>query len=124
MTIGTDITEVSRIKKIVETHPQFISRIYTTAEIRYCRQKRNSYQHFAARFAAKESVMKAVGAGWLQGLQWKDIEIVNLPSGEPRINAYGSLKKLMVQKGIKSFLVSLSHCKDYATAMVVAKELS
>jgi holo-[acyl-carrier protein] synthase len=121
MSIGTDITEVSRIKEMIHRHPQFISRVYTPSEIQYCQSKRNSYQHFAARFAAKESVMKAVGKGWLQGVQWKNIEIINLPSGEPRVNAYGFLQELMKQKGITSFVVSLSHCKEYAIATVIAK---
>lgn len=121
MTIGTDITEVKRIEQLVNTHAQFVTRVFTPREIAYCDQKKNKYEHFAARFAAKESVMKAVGKGWLQGLRWTDIEIINLPSGEPRVNAYGTLKEVMVQKNITSLSVSLSHCKNYAVAMVVAQ---
>jgi holo-[acyl-carrier protein] synthase len=121
MTIGTDIAEVDRIKKLLSTHGDFISRVFTKQEIEYCQGKKNKYQHFAARFAAKESVMKAVGKGWLQGLNWTDIEVINLPSGEPRINPRGALKKLMKKIKITSFMVSLSHCKEYAIAMVVAQ---
>jgi holo-[acyl-carrier protein] synthase len=121
MTIGTDITEVTRIKKLLTAHGDFISRVFTEQEIAYCQRKKNKYQHFAARFAAKESVMKAIGRGWLQGINWTDIEVVNLPSGEPRINARGALKKLMKQKKITSFTVSLSHAKEYAIAMVIAQ---
>ena len=121
MFIGTDITEIKRIRRIVHTHAQFVSRIFTPREIAYCDQKKNKYEHFAARFAAKESVMKAVGKGWLQGLSWTDIEIINLPSGEPFINPRGTLIEIMKQKNITSFSVSLSHCKDYAIAMVIAR---
>jgi holo-[acyl-carrier protein] synthase len=121
MTIGTDITEVSRIKKLAETHADFISRIFTAREIKYCEGKKNKYQHFAARFAAKESVMKAVGRGWLQGINWTDIEVINHASGEPCINASGTLKTLMEEKHITSFSVSLSHCKEYAIAAVIAR---
>lgn len=122
MTVGTDITEVARIKKMVQTHPQFISTVFTEKEIAYCQGKRNKCQHFAARFAAKESVMKAVGRGWLQGIQWTDIETVTLPTGEPKIEAHGTLKKVMKEKGIRSFAVSLSHCKEYAIATVIAMQ--
>lgn len=121
MTIGTDITEVSRIKKLAETHADFLPRIFTQRELEYCLSKKNKYQHLAARFAAKESIMKAVGTGWLQGINWTDIEVINLPSGEPAIKAYGSLQTLMKQKQISAFSVSLSHCKNYAIAMVVAR---
>jgi holo-[acyl-carrier protein] synthase len=121
MTIGTDITDVSRIRKLAETHAEFLSRIFTERELAYCEHKKNKYQHLAARFAAKESVMKAVGRGWLQGLNWTDIEVVNLPSGAPAINAYGTLRALMEQQHITAFAVSLSHCKEYAIATVIAR---
>lgn len=120
MTVGTDITEVERIQKIIEAHPEFIATVFTEHEIAYCQRKKNKYQHFAARFAAKESVMKAVGKGWLQGLQWTDIEVEALPSGEPKIKARGTLLRAMDEKKITSFAVSLSHCKAYALATVIA----
>jgi holo-[acyl-carrier protein] synthase len=121
MRIGTDIVAVSRIKKLLTTHSESTGRIFTKNEIEYCRQKKNTYEHFAARFAAKESVMKAVGKGWLQGLNWTDIEVINLPSGAPCICPHGTLKRLMQQAHISSFLLSLSHCKEYAIAMVIAQ---
>jgi holo-[acyl-carrier protein] synthase len=121
MMVGTDITEVGRIKRLVTTHSDFLTRVFTAGEIAYCAAKKNQYQHFAARFAAKESVMKAVGRGWLQGLEWTDIEVVNLPSGEPQINARGSLLKVMRERNITSFSLSLSHCTAYAIATVIAR---
>ncbi len=118
--VGTDITEVGRIKEMAETHPQFVPAVFTEGEIAYCRQKRNSPEHFAARFAAKESVMKAVGKGWLQGLEWTDIEVVHLPGGAPAIKPHDTLEKAMREKGIASFAVSLSHSRQYAVATVIA----
>ena len=72
--------------------------------------------HFAARFAAKESVLKALGVGWGQGIKWTDIEVVNDPNGRPRINAYGGVKRLMEQRKITEILISLSHISRYAIA--------
>ncbi|MEI6125291.1 MAG: holo-ACP synthase [Pseudomonadota bacterium] len=120
MTVGTDITEVERIQKIITAHPEFISTVFTGGEIAYCQRKKNKYQHFAARFAAKESVMKAIGKGWLQGIQWTDIEVETLSSGEPAIKAHGTLLRAMEEKKITSLAVSLSHCRAYALAFVVA----
>jgi holo-[acyl-carrier protein] synthase len=122
MTIGTDITEVDRIQRLIEAHPRFVTTVFTEREIAYCQQKRNRYQHFAARFAAKESVMKVIGKGWLQGIEWTDIEVVSLPSGKPEIRAHASLQRAMQQQGIASFAVSLSHCKSYAIAAVIARD--
>ena len=116
MGIGIDIVEVSRIEQVAREHEQFLTRVYTDHEITYCTKKKNKYQHFAARFAAKESVLKALGVGWGRDIKWTDVEVVNDPLGRPQINAYGGVKKLMEQKGISEILVSLSHVSDYAVA--------
>jgi len=121
MSIGTDITEVERLQRLMEEHPQFAPTVFTQDEIAYCRRKRNRYQHFAARFAAKESVMKAIGRGWLQGIAWTDIEVVALPSGKPAIRPHASLVQAMREQGIAAFEVSLSHCHHYAVAVVQAR---
>ncbi len=114
--IGIDIAEVDRIEKLAEKHEQFLTRVYTEREIGYCNKKRNKYQHFAARFAAKESVLKALGEGWSQEIKWTDIEVVNESSGRPRINTYGTVKRLVEQKGVKEILISLTHTSRYAIA--------
>ncbi len=119
MTLGTDITDVARIRRMFEEHPGFAAAVFTEHEIAYCLKKRNKYQHFAARFAVKESVMKAVGRGWLQGLEWKDIETVSLPSGRPEIRAHRTLLQAMRENRITAFAVSISHCSDYAVATVI-----
>ena len=116
MGIGIDITEVSRIESLAEQHEKFLTRVYTELEITYCNRKKNKYQHFAARFAAKESVLKALGVGWSQEIKWTDIEVVNAPNGRPRINTYGAVKSIMEQKKVKEIIVSLSHTSNYAIA--------
>ena len=116
MGIGIDITEVSRIESLAEQHAKFLTRVYTEREITYCNRKKNKYQHFAARFAAKESVLKARGVGWSQEIKWTDIEVVNEPNGRPRINTYGAVKNIMEQKKVKEIIVSLSHTSSYAIA--------
>ncbi len=120
MLVGTDITEVGRIRELMDRHPEFGSTVFTPQEITYCESKRHKYEHYAARFSVKESVMKAVGRGWLQGLEWTDIEVARRASGEPSIAARGSLLGAMQQAGISRFAVSLSHCSTHATAVVIA----
>lgn len=121
MSIGTDITDVGRIRHLVQEHPQFLATVFTEGEIAYCLSKRNRYEHLAARFAAKESVMKAIGKGWLQGIAWTDIEVVTRPSGKPEIRPHGTLLRAMEEQGISGFDVSLSHCRQYAIAVVIAR---
>lgn len=116
MGIGIDIAEVDRIEQLAEEHEQFLTRVYTEPEINYCIRKRNKYQHFAARFAAKESVLKALGVGWSQEVKWTDIEVVNAPNGKPMVNTYGGVRRIMEQKGVKEILLSLSHTSHYAIA--------
>jgi holo-[acyl-carrier protein] synthase len=116
MGIGIDIVEVQRIQQLAEEHEAFLTRVYTESEIRYCSAKKNRHQHFAARFAAKESVLKALGVGWARDVRWTDIEVVNDALGRPRINTYGEVKRLMEEKNISEILVSLSHTSGYAIA--------
>ena len=116
MAIGIDITEVSRIESLAEQHEQFLTRVYTEKEISYCNRKKNKYQHFAARFAAKESVLKALGVGWSREIKWTDIEVVNDSHGRPHINTYGAVRKMVEQRNVKEILVSLSHISHYAIA--------
>lgn len=120
MRVGTDITEVRRICELMDRHPEFGPAVFTSRERAYCESKRHACEHYAARFAVKESVMKAVGRGWLQGIEWTDIEVARRGSGEPFIEARGSLLAAMQLLGIGGFAVSLSHCKTHATAVVIA----
>lgn len=118
ITCGTDIIEINRIKdSIEELGDSFINRIYTKIEIQYCESKKNQkYQHYAARFAAKEAVFKAISHELISkyDIEWKDIEVVNDESGKPGVKIYKRLANL------QNIDISISHCKEYATAMLVA----
>ena len=115
---GVDIIEIDRVKKsIEETDGKFCERVYTQKEIEYCESKKaQKYQHYAARFAGKEAVFKAISAD-LQSkydISWQDIEILNDESGRPYVNMP---EKYM--QDVESIDLSMSHCKEYAVANVV-----
>jgi holo-[acyl-carrier protein] synthase len=121
--IGTDITECLRIAQMIERHGElFITRVYTADEIRYCQSRKQSTQHFAGRWAAKEAVLKAVGTGWRRGIGWRDVEIRNLPGGKPLVSLHGGLRDVADELGIGQILISISHCRSHATAYALALE--
>ena len=115
---GTDIIEIDRIKQSIENlGDAFLNRVFTENEIKYCESKNNQkYQHYAARFTAKEAVFKAVSSNLKDkySITWKDIEVCNNEQGKPYINLYGINQELF-----ESIDISISHCKEYATANVV-----
>jgi len=119
--VGTDITECLRIAQMIERHGEyFVDRVYTPAEIEYCRSRRMATQHFAGRWAAKEAVLKALGTGWRRGISWRDIEVTNGPGGRPQAALQGGTREIAEQLGIRCILVSISHCRSHATAYAVA----
>lgn len=122
--VGIDIVEIKRIKRAIErSGDAFINRIFTDKEIEYCKKQRNPYQHFAARFAAKESVLKAFGLGW-NSMPWKTMEIVNDEFQKPRVILYGKFEELMKEKRVDKIHCSLSHFGEYAVAIVIAESHS
>lgn len=115
--IGVDILEIERIQhSIDQLGNNFLERIFTTEEIRYCQSKHNAGQHFAARFAAKEAVSKALATGWRGDFAWKDVEIMNDALGQPHVTLYGKLKETLAGASI---FVSLSHSRSHVVAMVI-----
>ena len=119
--VGTDITDCLRIAQMIERHGElFVGRVYTPAEIEYCRSRRMATQHFAGRWAAKEAVLKALGTGWRRGISWRDIEVINGPGGRPRTTLRGGSLEVAERLGIRCVLVSISHCRTHATAYAVA----
>jgi len=119
--IGTDITECLRIARMIERHGElFINRVYTPEEIRYCQNRKQSTQHFAGRWAAKEAIMKALGTGWRRGIAWRDIEVRSEPGGQPVVGVRGGVKEVVEQLGVARILVSISHCRTHATAYAIA----
>ena len=115
---GTDIIEISRIKDSIENiGEKFLERVYTKNEIQYCESKKaQKYQHYAARFAAKEAAFKAISEELNDkyAVCWKDFEVVNDKNGRPILNIIG-----VNSKNIESIDLSISHCKEYAVANVV-----
>ena len=117
---GIDIAEVPRIKQSIERFgDRFLQRIYTAGEIRYCDSKANRVERYAARFAAKEAAMKALGTGWGHGVRWRDCEVVRLPGGRPAIAFHGKAGEIAARLGVKNAALSLSHTSEQAIAQVI-----
>ena len=106
---------------MVEEHGElFLTRVYTSHEIRYCQARKRWKEHFAGRWAAKEAIMKCLGTGWQRGLAWTDMEIRNDGNGQPRVHLCGAAKDIAQRLGVADILVSISHCRAYATAHAIA----
>jgi holo-[acyl-carrier protein] synthase len=119
--LGTDIVECLRIAQMIERHGElFIGRVYTAHEIEYCSSRKSATQHFAGRWAAKEAVLKAMGTGWIRGITWKDVEIRSQPGRRPTIALAGGARDVCEQLGVAQMLISISHCRHYATACALA----
>jgi len=119
--IGTDITECTRIEKMLQKHgAHFLEHVFTEWEICYSSSRKRASEHFAGRWAAKEAVLKAFGTGWIGGISWKDIEVVNEIGGRPRITLHGGAQKIANQLRITEIQISISHCSSHAIAYAVA----
>ena len=117
---GVDICEVPRIEaSVVRFGSRFLERIFTAREIAYADRKANRFERYAARFAAKEAGMKALGTGWTGGITWHDFEVVNLPSGRPTLTFHGRAAEVAAKLGVRSVALSLTHTKEQALAMVI-----
>jgi len=117
---GIDIAEVPRIRQTIERFgSRFLERIYTAGEIRYCDTKANRIERYAARFAAKEAAMKALGTGWNHGVRWRDCEVVRQPGGRPTILFHGKAGEFAAKLGVKNAALSLSHTAEQAIAQVI-----
>ena len=118
--IGTDLAEVARIRRSIENYgDRFLHRIYTERERAYASRKANAAERFAARFAAKEAGMKAIGTGLRRGVTWKDFEVVNEPSGRPTLKLTGVAKQIAERLGVEQISLSLTHTAEMAFAVVV-----
>ncbi len=119
--IGTDIIECSRITQMIDKHGDvFLRRVYTEEEIEYCSGRKAAHQHYAGRWAAKEAALKALGTGWAQGIQWTEVEVINQQGGKPIMVLSGKALEISSQQGILEMMISISHCKQYATAYATA----
>ena len=112
--VGIDIIEIDRVADVIARHgDRFLQRVYTADEIAHCRGR---ISELAARFAAKEAVMKMLGTGWRGGVEWTDIETLPDPLGKPLVALHGATAKLAESLGITHVLVSISHAGEYAIA--------
>ena len=119
--IGTDIIECPRIGKMIEHHGElFLRRVYSEREIRYCQARKHAIEHFAGRWAAKEAILKAIGTGRSHGIAWTNIEVRTGVDGRPQVLVCGTAREIMLERGIADVLVSISHCRTYATAYAMA----
>lgn len=117
---GVDLAEVGRIRLAIERYgARFVQRIYTPREIAYVERKANKYERYAARFAAKEAGMKAIGTGWRGGVRWQDFEVTNLPSGKPTLAFHGVAAAVAARLGVKNVALSLTHTSETGMAHVI-----
>lgn len=117
---GVDIVEIFRMKDAIDKWgDNFLNKIFTPREIKYANSRRFSHQHLAARFAAKEAVVKAFGEPRKFPIRWTDVEVLNDKEGKPVIEFYGDALKMKKKKKIRDIIVSMSHSKNYAIANVI-----
>ncbi|MEO0587191.1 MAG: holo-ACP synthase [Planctomycetota bacterium] len=120
---GIDLVETSRIERLIERHgPRFLERVYTLDERSYCeRDGKRRVEKLAARFAAKEAVLKAMGTGLTQGIAWTEVEVTRDPMGRPGVRLSGAAAAEASARGIGGWWLSLSHIEGHAVASAVAE---
>jgi holo-[acyl-carrier protein] synthase len=117
---GVDIAEVARIRESVERFGErFLRRVFTEGEIQYCERKANRFESYAARFAAKEAAMKALGTGWNHGIRWRDVEVVRPKGQRPTLQFHGLAAELAQKMGAKNIALSITHTSEQALANVI-----
>jgi holo-[acyl-carrier protein] synthase len=117
---GVDLAEVDRVEAAIRRFgSRFLQRIYTPREIAYADRKANRFERYAARFAAKEAGMKAIGTGWHHGVRWLDFEVVNLPSGRPTLLLSGKAAEFAAKLKVTNIALSMTHTNQVSMAYVV-----
>jgi holo-[acyl-carrier protein] synthase len=117
---GIDLCEVGRMQAAIERHGQrLLQRVFTPREIAYAERRANRYERYAARFAAKEAGMKALGTGWRGGLGWRDLEVTNLASGRPTLAFHGKAAEIAEKLHVRNISLSLTHTAAEAMALVI-----
>ncbi len=120
---GVDIVEVPRVAAAMERFGRrFLERIFTPEEMRYCDSKRNRVERYAARFAAKEAALKALGTGWKRGIAWREVEVGRAPGGRPTLHFSGKAGEFAAGLGMKRASLSLTHTEQLAMAQVILED--
>jgi holo-[acyl-carrier protein] synthase len=117
--VGVDAVDVERLARLSDDHPGSLGEIFTARELRYCAGKRRRTEHLAARFAAKEAVLKAFGTGISQRMRWTDVEVVNDKYGRPEVTLDGAVAEFADRHGLADLDVSLTHTRGLAIAHAV-----
>ncbi|MCF8304185.1 MAG: holo-ACP synthase [Bacteroidales bacterium] len=117
--IGTDIIYVETVKRELTRQSGLKQQLFTETEISYCEAKKYKYQHYAARYAAKEAFFKAIGTGWRFGMRWNEVEVVNDDLGKPEIKIHGAVKQYAQKMNLDRILLSISHIKELVNALVL-----
>jgi len=118
--LGLDIAEIDRIEAAIGRHgAPFIERLFTPGEVAYCESHKNRFERYAARFAAKEAAMKALGTGWRRGVRWRDIEVTRETGGKPVLRLAGVARELADRLGVKNISLSITHSGNLALAQVI-----
>lgn len=118
--IGIDLAKIPRMRRVVERWDErFLRRVFTDEEIAYCRRRRDPIPHFAARFAAKEAALKALGTGLRMGVRWRELEVRRERGEAPTMVLSGRCRAIALAQGARRVLVSLTHDGDYAVAQVM-----
>ena len=120
--VGIDMIEVERVAEKINKESGFREMVFSKTEIAYCESKKNKFESYAARFAAKEAFFKALGTGWAENTQFNEVEILNNKEGKPEVQLLGSTLETINAMGIKKILVSLSHIKTIASAVVMLEK--
>ena len=120
--VGIDMIEVERVADKINKESGFRELVFSPKEIAYCESKKSKFEHYAARFAAKEAFFKALGTGWAENTQFNEVEIINNKDGKPEVQLLGSTLETINAMGIKKILVSLSHIKTIASAVVMIEK--
>ena len=119
--IGVDMLEISRMEQVIERRPSFLRRVFTEEERAYCERSARPAEHYAARFAAREAVLKALGTGFAQGIGLKDVSVTRDPStGRPRALLAGRAAQIAQEQGVREIALSISHTRDVAVANALA----
>ena len=120
---GIDLAEVARIRSSIERFgTKFTDRIFTPGEVAYVERKANKFERYAARFAAKEAGMKAIGTGWKRGVRWQDFEVANLPSGKPTLRLHGVAAEFAARLKVRNVSLSITHTAELGMAHVILED--
>jgi holo-[acyl-carrier protein] synthase len=117
--LGTDLVEVSRLEDATRRHPGFLERVFTPGEIQYCDSQHRRFEGYAARFAAKEAFLKALGTGLRDGISWQDMEVLRHDDGRPELVLQGRAREASEERGVVRTFISLSHTGTHAVAVVL-----